>query len=61
MSAGLLSLSHGVYNDWAMRTTLPLSIMLTISITQLILSTSLKTVVSRATVRSCLYFRLSRP
>ena len=38
MSAGLLSLSHGVHNDWAMRTTLPLSIMLTITITQLILS-----------------------
>ena len=42
ISAGLLSLSHGLYNDWAMRTTLPLSIMLTIAITQLILSTSLK-------------------
>ena len=42
MVAGLLSLSHGTYNDWAMRTTLPLSIMLTITITQLILSKLLK-------------------
>jgi hypothetical protein len=42
ISAGLLTLSHGLYNDWAMRTTLPLSIILTIAITQLVLSTSLQ-------------------
>ena len=41
-SAGLLSLSHGTYNDWAMRTTLPLSLMLAITITQVTLSRSLK-------------------
>ena len=41
-SAALLSLSNGAYNDWGMRTTLPLSIMLTITVTQLILSPLLK-------------------
>jgi hypothetical protein len=44
MMAGLLSFNHGygVYNDWATRTTLPLWIMLTVSVMQLVLSGSLK-------------------
>ena len=37
-SGALLLLAHGTFNDWAMRTTLPLSIVLTVAFTQVLLA-----------------------
>ena len=36
-SAAVLALGHGFYNDWAMRVTLPLSIMLAVALTKVLL------------------------
>ena len=36
-SAAVLALRHGFYNDWAMRVTLPLSIMLAVALTKVLL------------------------
>lgn len=36
-SAALLLVTHGLYNDWAMRATLPLSIALAVALTQVLL------------------------
>jgi hypothetical protein len=36
-SAAILLLTHGNFNDWAMRTTLPLSITLSVALTQVLL------------------------
>ena len=37
-SAAALALSHGFYNDWGMRVTLPLSIVLAVALTQVLFS-----------------------